>query len=235
MGILRALSEENSECLPLYDDNNDNSLNITYETTAKTAYPTIKKENGKPDRYFRGRSDRMPNATNVRPVQPEQSTASSSCNGPLSLRSLPSSASSSSQRSNKVMLSPQTNSYDSLLQAGRYSYSGILQASLELADELCMSLNDCWKVDVGIPTAAPSGFDASSSEPDNSYLRDDESTYFTQSTHDESLTVNTRSVITDGDQSTAVSTLSSFRRREDSSTLVLETTDSSLPSPRMLV
>lgn len=225
MGILRALSEDNSECLPLYPE--DNSLNINNETNEKKT---------------RGRSDRMPKAsvTNARPVQHGQSIASASCNGPSS----PSSTSSRSQRSKianeHIMPSPHTNTYDSLLQAGECSYSAILQSSLEFADELCMALNDCWKVD---PTAASAAFDASSSELDKTYLREDESTHFTQSTHDDSLTLNTRSVITDEDQSTAINTLSSFGRRADSSTLVKNrkmsprpsTADLSDPSPRMLV
>ena len=249
MGILRALSEENSECLPLDDENDDPSLALEGQRILPARpVSSARLQNGKPNRYFQGRSDRMPNTTNslmasvsnTQQSQPEQSTALSSGNGPSSP---PSSTSSESQQNRNELMSStlQTNTLDSILQAGECSYGAILQSSLELADDICMAFYDCCKMDVSTDSAGL----------DTSHLKDDESTHFTLSSYgdsrtlntsyDDSPTVNTQSVLSDGDKSTAINTLSSYSQSGHSSTLSRKMSsnptgaDSFDPSKRMLV
>lgn len=69
MGILRALSEENSECLPLDDDYDHvrglpNKWNGTHGVSETTEFMNDKRQFGKRGGIFQGRSDNMPRENN---------------------------------------------------------------------------------------------------------------------------------------------------------------------------
>eukprot|EP00579_Thalassiosira_antarctica_P010302 CAMPEP_0201917344 /NCGR_PEP_ID=MMETSP0903-20130614/6751_1 /ASSEMBLY_ACC=CAM_ASM_000552 /TAXON_ID=420261 /ORGANISM="Thalassiosira antarctica, Strain CCMP982" /LENGTH=645 /DNA_ID=CAMNT_0048453385 /DNA_START=46 /DNA_END=1983 /DNA_ORIENTATION=+ len=254
-GILRALSEDNSECLPLDDYNDRDYLNMSNETNVNSEKAMFMNKHAsgergsKPKRFFQGKSDKMPKDSNSLMASVlsekqnhdqtihEQSTPALNRNRVASPDSLPSSTSSRRPRSKENLTTPTpqpNNNYEDLLESEDYSYDAILQSGMEFADELCTALSGCWTGDLGFSAAA-------SSELDNTQMREEESTNFTRSTYDDS-TYHSRSTGTDG-ESTTFNTVSSFGRRNDSPNLIKNrrkspsptTTTSSDPQPQMLV
>jgi len=253
MGILRALSEDNSVCLPLDDGNGHNYLNLSNDTNANNSdkcqfmsKSTIER-GSKARRFFQGKSDPMPKETNSlmasvhNEKQIDDQTSHQQSEEP---KSMSSSTSSLRRKQNKGKLAtstPQAINHDGLLQSGEYSYDAILQSGMEFADELCMALNSCWKGDIGY-SAVASAFDAVSSELENTRVREDESTHFTRSTFDDSTQHTRPSVGTGAEESASFNTMSSFSKRADSPNLNKNrktsspiTATSSDPPPRMLV
>lgn len=261
MGILRALSEENSECLTDDEDINHSYLNISNETRADPNICQFNEKRSKARGFFQGQSDHMPKETNslmasvmnenklVNPARHKQSYVPPRPNRVASSKSTTSSTSSSRRKQNNdehaTSMSKPTN-HDSLLQSEEYFYDAIMQSGMEFADEICMALNSCWKGDIGNSAVASLECSAASNEPDLSHSREYEYTHFTRSTCGDS-TYHTQSVGTGADESTAFNTTSSCSRQGDSPTLKkdrkpsseknpsLITTASSDPPPRMLV
>jgi len=120
--------------------------------------------------------------------------------------------------------------YQSLLQTG-------IVGTLELADEFCTALNNCWKDGMvgssngGLAktlsragTVATAAFDAAAYELersaqhplDQSSRVEDESTLYSRSTYDGDSAYHNQSVYTTDGESTAFNTISSFRRRAES-------------------
>ncbi|KAL9188462.1 hypothetical protein ACHAXT_006840 [Thalassiosira profunda] len=272
MGILRALSEDNSVCLPLDDDDDHAHLNVSNDTTglsehakfmarhpAKERIGNTRRGQQSKSRIFEGKSDAMPKDGNslMASVRNEKQSQAASVD-PSTLvdneqaseerdeseraattRSEPSADTPRSRQRRKAKPSAKRNTYGGSVRSEDYSYDGIL----DLADELCTTLNNCWKGDLEVTKtlarAGSAAFDAAASEFDRSN-KDDESTLQDDSTY------QNRSVYTDG-ESTAFDTQSSFRRRDDapdmkkkkkvprSFTSSPATTSSSDPPPRMLV
>jgi len=313
MGILRALSEDNSECLQIDDEyTNNNYLNTSDETNGTEAVEAkarfMKRHYGKgrnsggggtspskarPKNFFQGKSDRMPKDTNSllssqlsgRQISEEYPTESArsyesstrqeqstrdnttsiavveNASDKPTLNRKGSSGSSQEQRKHKGSRpsSPPTTISKKTSKSSRnkrkdetteYTYDEILLAGMEMADELCISLNNCLNPptdDIGfvkkISNASSEALIAAQCELERNGRQSDQSleedsTLYTRSTYDDtrvtygdtSTYFTRRSEYTDG-ESTAFDTTSSFSKKNGKRNSSRETD----PPQRMMV
>ena len=274
MGILRALSEENSECLPLEDDeyeryrndhlntSNANSalsdearVNMKYANNSRDEYRKgtgITPQQLSSKRFFQGKSDQMTKDGNSLMLSVferrvdyhdhtpgpsswtgDATSGSSSRERKSSPRSLASSTSTRRKaltNSNRTASAPtmneNINSYsDAKLSPIDDQFDDLLQVGMELADELCMAFNSCWK-GVDLVSGATPAMPANDSQhrlqridrPSQQY--EEELTLCTRSTYNEDPSYVTRSVCTTDGDSTDFNTESSFSRQADSPNMV---------------
>ena len=202
MGILRALSEDNSECLPIDDDEyrRHDYLNTSNETQGVSEEAKFHNtSNRRKKTYFQGKSDRMhkdsnslmasqlsgrqesegytseqgnaserdntttvsANISNNESSSPDRTMLSKSVSEASSLPKQKRSKKQSKSRHNTERSSSSTsiddtknNSYNS----DPTPYDDILQAGIDLADELCMAVNNCWNPSVGCGSSNDSDF-----------------------------------------------------------------------------
>ena len=261
MGILRALSEDNSECLPLDDDdeyNNyySNTMNETQDTSGDAESNDYNFQGG--EQHGGGRGNIQPSSSNVlyqgqsdQMSKYNNSIMGSTLNETSQTQEISSgsrlSASDASNHEKRIATSsPRPLTYSRRQQPkSKYSnedeYQSLLQTgivgTLELADEFCTALNNCWKDGMvgssngGLAktlsragTVATAAFDAAAYELersaqhplDQSSRVEDESTLYSRSTYDGDSAYHNQSVYTTDGESTAFNTISSFRRRAES-------------------
>jgi len=265
MGILRALSEDNSECLPLDDDdeyNNyySNTMNETQDTSGDAESNDYNFLGG--EQHVRGRGNIQPSSSNVlyqgqsdQMSKYNNSIMGSTLNETSQTQKISSgsrlSASDASNHEKRIATSsPRPLTYSRRQQPkSKYSnedeYQSLLQTgivgTLELADEFCTALNNCWKDGMvgssngGLAktlsragTVATAAFDAAAYELersaqhplDQSSRVEDESTLYSRSTYDGDSAYHNQSVYTTDGESTAFNTISSFRRRDESPDMI---------------
>jgi hypothetical protein len=141
----------------------------------------------------------------------------------------------SSRNNQNVNLYPKTSNEQQLRPSTNSDFDDMLQVGMELADELCMMVNNCWKGNdillgspIGSPISSPSrGVSCYNHRVTAQQQQEDESTLYSATNHHDDLnTLNTtydesttymtqRSVYesTDG-ESTAFNTDSSFEHRQ---------------------
>lgn len=173
MGILRALSEDNSECLPLEDDDNDeynnfhfNSLNDTQDTSGEAELSDynfhgdeqrlVGKDNANNLPLFQGKSDQFSKCNNsiMGSTLNDNSQSREVYYGYRSSSDLNDKRNASASSMRERPTSPRPLTYSKRQQSksnnsndDQYEslvHTGIVGA-LELADEFCATLNSCWK------------------------------------------------------------------------------------------
>jgi len=286
MGILRALSEENSECIPLDDDEYERYCNdyktptIKKNATVKTMITTTRtKTNASSDlnekihdpivgkqqqqqlssssqdtfQLWGSKSDSMPKDSNSlikgsacdsieknnmtrQKSWTEKVTSFDNSNASATVmsqrkkeqnRSKSTSPLPTQSSRNQINLHPKTSNEQQLRPSTNNDFDDILQVGMELADELCMMVNNCWKgndIILGSPIGSPSRV-VSSYNHRIIAQPEEESTLYSATHHDDLNTLNTthdestymtqRSAneSTDG-ESTAFNTDSSFDHRQ---------------------
>lgn len=258
MGILRALSEENSECLTLDDDEYERYCNDykTPPSKKNVAMKTMKKTNTNSDRqlhemvrapiagkqqqhlssssqdsfqFWGSKSDSMPKDSNSLMMGSAcDSIQDNNMTKKKEWRSKSASPLSTQLRNQKsIDLHPKTSNEQQLRPSTNSNFDDMLQVAMELADELCMMVNNCWKgndIHLGSPISSPSRV-VSSYNHRFVAQPEDESTLYSaihhndlntlNTTYDESTYITQRSIYesTDG-ESTAFNTDSSFEHRQ---------------------
>ena len=175
MGILRALSEDNSECLPLDDDDEDdydydeynneyiNALDETQDTSGEAELNHYNLHGGEQDlggrgnsqkspSQFHGKSDHFAEYNNSTPNENTQSQEM--YNGSRSSSEAKDRRHAGSNSMRERPNSPKPLTYSRRQQTKtEYSnddqYESLVQTgivgALELADEFCAAINSCWK------------------------------------------------------------------------------------------
>ncbi|KAL7550543.1 hypothetical protein ACHAWF_013762 [Thalassiosira exigua] len=241
MGILRALSEDNSECLSLEDEDNRGFFNASSEapTHSRRTNHARKQSTGEERTtvtdselkgpFFHGMSDCMQKESNslmasVRNDKPSEApqTNHSSPSGRGSAtpnrnnRSSPTSLPSSDPSKNaqpKVKLAE-------VKSASSNDYDAVLQSSLDLcntfADELCITLSSCLKGDFDLNKTLTRASSAASAALDVAAsefdrVNKDEESTIVTRSSFDESTNYNRSLYTEG-ESTAFNTMSSFSK-----------------------
>ena len=217
-GVLRALSEDDSECLPL-DDYDDAMVMHILQKAMKDNLDVEDK---------RGEQRERDNNSPAKSVKSERSRRSErSHRSSASSKRSKSSQSSRRSSSSKPSIGPQRNAkstptptppeeeyaqIDKLINNDDDYYDSILQSGIELAEDICGALNSCcWDGDEGVNTRYETDGDAvtDTGSGDNAKNASDRGYDKTRYKEEESYFSDEYTLGTDG-ESTAFNTTSSF-------------------------